>query len=81
MPNDRTGGLFGGDDPRAAHALSQLGAASLEDLLPLVYDDVPSRIHRMAARSLTAHLDKLTLEGTVRTSGDKFRLVESAAAR
>ncbi len=68
-------------EQKVVRALSQLGAASLEDLLPLVYDDVPPRIHRMAARSLTAHLDKLTLDGTVRTAGDKYRLVESVAAR
>ena len=64
-------------EDKVRRALQQLGAASLEELLPLVYDDVPSRIHRMAARSLTAHLDKLVVEGSVRTAGEKYRLVES----
>ena len=61
-------------------ALARLGAASLDDLLPLVYDDVPSRIHRMAARSLTAHLDKLVIEGAIRSAGGKYSLVESRRA-
>jgi glyoxylase-like metal-dependent hydrolase (beta-lactamase superfamily II)/8-oxo-dGTP pyrophosphatase MutT (NUDIX family) len=58
-------------------ALTRLGSASIEELLPLVYDDVPARIHRVAARSLTAHLDKLTLEGAVRTMGEKYSLIQS----
>ena len=67
-------------------ALARRGPASLEDLLPLVYDDVPARIHRVAARSLTAHLDKLAAEGAVvrsesRSAGDKYSLVESRTAR
>jgi len=65
-------------------ALARLGAASLEDLLPLVYDDVPPRVHRVAARSLTAHLDKLLAEGalvaTPDAAGEKFALVESRRA-
>ena len=65
-------------------ALARRGPASLEDLLPLVYDDVPARIHRVAARSLTAHLDKLAAEGAVvrsesRGADDKYSLVESQA--
>jgi glyoxylase-like metal-dependent hydrolase (beta-lactamase superfamily II) len=58
-------------------ALTRLGSASIEELLPLVYDDVPARIHRVAARSLTAHLDKLTIEGAVRTQGEKYSLIQS----
>ena len=62
-------------------ALARLGPASLEELLPLVYDDVPARVHRVAARSLTAHLDKLAAEGMVRAAAEKFSLVESHTAR
>jgi glyoxylase-like metal-dependent hydrolase (beta-lactamase superfamily II)/8-oxo-dGTP pyrophosphatase MutT (NUDIX family) len=62
-------------------ALARLGPASLDELLPLVYDDVPARVHRVAARSLTAHLDKLAAEGTVRAAAEKFSLVESHTAR
>ncbi|HEX4926814.1 MAG TPA: MBL fold metallo-hydrolase [Burkholderiales bacterium] len=60
-------------------ALGRLGPASLEELLPLVYDDVPARVHRVAARSLTAHLDKLLADGAVRAAAEKFALVESRA--
>jgi glyoxylase-like metal-dependent hydrolase (beta-lactamase superfamily II)/8-oxo-dGTP pyrophosphatase MutT (NUDIX family) len=66
-----------GREQKVARALAQLGEASLEDLLPVVYDDVPARIHRVAARSLTAHLDKLVADGAVRTSGERYTLVES----
>ena len=61
--------------------LIALREASLEELLPLVYDDVPPRVHRVAARSLTAHLDKLVAEGTVRPSGGRFTLVQSPSER
>jgi len=36
-----------------------------------VYDDVPARIHRVAARSLTAHLEKLAAEQRVGISGER----------
>lgn len=58
-------------------ALARLGAVSLEDLLPAVYDDVPARMHRWAARSLTAHLDKLVAERAVRADGGRYTLVQS----
>ncbi len=61
-------------------SLQQLGKASVEELLPLAYDDVPLRIHRVAARSLTAHLDKLVADGAVRADGPHYTLVKSAAA-
>lgn len=41
------------------------GHATLETLLPLVYDDVPKTLYPMAARSLEAHLGKLVEEGEV----------------
>jgi hypothetical protein len=45
-------------------------------MLPLVYDDVPERIHRVAARSLTAHLEKLVADGAVRTEAGGYTLVK-----
>ncbi len=66
-----------GREKKVVRALQQLGEASVEELLPVVYDDVPARIHRVAARSLTAHLDKLVADGAVRTAGERFTLVES----
>ena len=61
-------------------SLQKLGNASLDELLPLVYEDVPARVHRWAARSLTAHIDKLAAEGAVREAGGRFSLVESRTA-
>jgi len=58
-------------------ALERLRQASLEQLLPVVYDDVPERMHPWAARSLTAHLDKLVAEGVVRSERAGFALVQS----
>jgi glyoxylase-like metal-dependent hydrolase (beta-lactamase superfamily II)/8-oxo-dGTP pyrophosphatase MutT (NUDIX family) len=60
--------------------LQKLGAASLEQILPLVYDDVPERMHRWAARSLTAHLEKLLADGAVRAGRAGYTLVESPRA-
>jgi glyoxylase-like metal-dependent hydrolase (beta-lactamase superfamily II) len=66
-----------GRERKVVRALQQLGEASVEELLPVVYDDVPARIHRVAARSLTAHLDKLAADGAVRALGERYTLVES----
>jgi glyoxylase-like metal-dependent hydrolase (beta-lactamase superfamily II) len=57
-------------------ALERLGHPSLEEMLPLVYDDVPQRVHRVAARSLTAHLEKLVADGAVRRRNDAYSLVK-----
>jgi glyoxylase-like metal-dependent hydrolase (beta-lactamase superfamily II) len=48
------------------HALRALGLATVEDLVPTVYDDTPPRRHGIAARSLLAHLVKLEGEGRAR---------------
>jgi glyoxylase-like metal-dependent hydrolase (beta-lactamase superfamily II)/8-oxo-dGTP pyrophosphatase MutT (NUDIX family) len=61
-------------------ALERLEHPSLDEMLPLVYDDVPERIHRVAVRSLTAHLDKLVAEGAVRLEEGRYTLVQSATA-
>jgi len=57
-------------------ALERLGHPSLDEMLPLVYDDVPERVHRVAARSLTAHLEKLVAEGAVRPRNGGYSLVK-----
>jgi glyoxylase-like metal-dependent hydrolase (beta-lactamase superfamily II) len=59
-------------------ALERLEHPSVEEMLPLVYDDVPERVHRVAARSLTAHLEKLMAEGAVRHEESRYTLVKSA---
>jgi glyoxylase-like metal-dependent hydrolase (beta-lactamase superfamily II) len=65
---------------KVIQGLERLREASIEELLPVVYDDVPARIHRVAARSLAAHLDKLAAEGAVRATASRYALVESPAA-
>jgi glyoxylase-like metal-dependent hydrolase (beta-lactamase superfamily II)/8-oxo-dGTP pyrophosphatase MutT (NUDIX family) len=60
-------------------ALAKVGPAGLETLVPVVYDDVPERLHRWAIRSLTAHLDKLVAEGAVRAADGRFALVQSSS--
>jgi len=57
-------------------ALERLGRPTLEELLPLVYDDVPERVYRAAARSLTAHLDKLVADGAVRVQASRYSLTK-----
>jgi glyoxylase-like metal-dependent hydrolase (beta-lactamase superfamily II) len=69
-----------GREQKVLAALRKLETASLDELLPLVYDDVPARIHHVAARSLSAHLEKLLAEGAVRAAGERYTLVKSASA-
>jgi len=57
-------------------AVAQLERPTLEELLPIVYDDVPPRVHRAAARSLTAHLEKLIAEGAVRVQASRYSLAK-----
>jgi len=56
-------------------ALEAIGPATLEALVPLVYDDVEATRHKAAARSLLAHLEKLIADGTVCRDGDGYALV------
>lgn len=53
-------------EAKVLDALAALGPADDEALLARVYDDTPARLHRMALRSLTAHLQKLQAEERVR---------------
>ncbi len=46
------------------------GGASLEALVAAVYDEVPTSLHSVAMRSLTAHLIKLQREGRVQCGED-----------
>jgi glyoxylase-like metal-dependent hydrolase (beta-lactamase superfamily II) len=53
-------------EDKVRRALREAGSsASLQTLLPRVYDDVPVALHPMAARSLEAHLDKLVVDGEI----------------
>lgn len=55
-------------------ALERSGAATVEELLPVVYADVPVDRHRAAARSLLAHLLKLAADGRVREADGRYRM-------
>jgi len=46
-------------------AFSKKNPATVEELVPIVYDDVPPRLHPVARRSLHAHLIKLAREERV----------------
>ena len=50
-------------EAKVVDALKAQPPASAEALLPRVYDDVPARLHPVAMRSLTAHLQKLRSDG------------------
>lgn len=58
-------------EEKVTHALQAIGrAGTAPELLPLVYADVPERMHGVALRSLTAHLFKLRDEGRATESAD-----------
>ncbi len=46
-------------------AVRQSGPASIDELVAIAYDDVPTSLHPVAKRSLTAHLVKLAEEGII----------------
>jgi glyoxylase-like metal-dependent hydrolase (beta-lactamase superfamily II) len=50
-------------EQKVLDALARKSPAALDELLPVVYDDVPERIHPVARRSLAAHLIKLERDG------------------
>jgi len=66
-------------EQKVVHALARLGAPDLDALVRAVYDDVPERLHGVARRSLSAHLEKLAAEGRARGEGGRWALVQSAA--
>lgn len=53
-------------------AMRRIGAADLDTLLPEVYDDVPTGMYTVAARSLLAHLIKLQEDGAARLHGNTW---------
>ena len=56
-------------EAKVAAAVERLGRPTLDELVPVVYDDVHPRAHPVAARSLAAHLAKLVAEGRVSVAG------------
>ena len=81
-PGQEIRGLIAHREKREAKVISAmeaLGPAALEAILPRVYDDVPGRLHPVAALSLEAHLLKLEREDRARRVRDSWRLAEGAA--
>ncbi len=68
-------------EDKVMKALVGLGKASIEELLPVAYDDVPPQRHAMAARSLLAHLEKLEAEGRVELADSCWRPSQDASAQ
>ena len=63
-----------GREAKVRQSLVKVGGhATLEALLPLVYDDVPESLYPLALRSLEAHLGKLIEEGEVRQEDGTYR--------
>lgn len=60
-------------EDRLARALGRRGSATLDDLLPEVYADVPATLHGYARHSLLAHALKLVEEGRARSDGEVYR--------
>lgn len=57
-------------EQKVVAAFATKNPATLDELVSLVYDDVPQRMHPVARRSLHAHLLKLEKEGRVRGGAD-----------
>jgi glyoxylase-like metal-dependent hydrolase (beta-lactamase superfamily II) len=64
-------------EQKVIDALGRKTPATLDDLLPLVYDDVPERIHAVARRSLAAHLIKLERNGRVEEERGRWWLLDA----
>lgn len=60
-------------EEKLARALGTRRAATLEDVLPEVYDDVPKFMHVYARYSLLAHAVKLVEEGRAHAEGEVYR--------
>ncbi len=60
-------------EAKLRRALAARGVATLDGLLPEVYDDVPKFMHVYARYSLLAHADKLAEEGSAVREGERWR--------
>jgi glyoxylase-like metal-dependent hydrolase (beta-lactamase superfamily II) len=60
-------------ETRLVRAFEGRGVATLDEVLPEVYDDVPAAMHVYARYSLLAHAVKLVEEGRAHAEGDVYR--------
>jgi glyoxylase-like metal-dependent hydrolase (beta-lactamase superfamily II)/8-oxo-dGTP pyrophosphatase MutT (NUDIX family) len=67
-------------EAKVTAALQRKGASTLEELVVEVYDEVSPRLHPVAMRSLTAHLDKLVAEGRARQASGRYILTAEGSA-
>ncbi len=65
-------------EAKVAAVLAGVGPASIDCLLPQVYDDVPTALHGVARRSLLAHLLKLQQEGAAQCHAERWHGVAAA---
>lgn len=61
-------------EQRVVDALADLGRASIDRILPIVYADVAPELHAYARYSLEAHLIKLERDGRVTRRGDEWAM-------
>lgn len=63
-------------EAKVVAALTKNPNLTLDELTPYVYDEVDSRLHRLASRSLLAHLKKLEVERRAVCDDDRWDLVD-----
>jgi glyoxylase-like metal-dependent hydrolase (beta-lactamase superfamily II) len=61
-------------EQKVVDALSRKNPGTLDELVPLAYDDVSERLYPVARRSLHAHLIKLVEDGRARQDGDHWEI-------
>jgi glyoxylase-like metal-dependent hydrolase (beta-lactamase superfamily II) len=64
-------------EQKVFRSLSLKAAATLDELVPVVYDDVAATLHRWARLTLEAHLIKLAREHRVSERAGVWRIVQS----
>ncbi|MEN9314980.1 MAG: Hydroxyacylglutathione hydrolase [Pseudomonadota bacterium] len=60
-------------EAKIAAALAKVGPGTLDDLVPVAYDDVKPPLYPVAKRSLLAHLQKLEHDGLASRDGEVWR--------
>src|SRR5262245_39418170 len=62
-------------EQKVVDAFAVRNPATLDELVPVAYDDVAPQVHPVARRSLHAHLIKLATEGRVSAQEGSWRLL------
>jgi glyoxylase-like metal-dependent hydrolase (beta-lactamase superfamily II) len=60
-------------EQKVADALARKSPATIDELVPLAYDDVSERLYPVARRSLHGHLIKLAREGRAVEQGERWK--------